>query len=471
MDFPFSSFEVLRSSFCLLFFTFMYLLLRFSLLFLLQAVTCFRKTFSKMTDIDNESMPLAQNRVGWTKLEVLVVAAMSSILLAEATEIYLPGVITQAVACQLNLSPLTEGILGVSVVFFLSIGVLPSGYLSKRFGTRKVLLVSQYIAAGSICFCAVLPGYYTLLLSRALIGISAGFIYSIVHLAIGRQVRKVNVPLGNTIVCIAFSVGSAWASFMGFLLLERLGWRVFITCVSLPLFVLPIVLLQFVITEESETDQEILTNDTEPFPIKQCLSNTRLIKRIIMDVTSFFLGYGHILLLPFLIHYANSAAQKAETKKCDNVVQGSELLYLTAAGVANILGRILGLLIQRVMTYRAHLSTLAALQFLSHLAPFLWLDIRVVAISMILSKLWYAMSRLELSQQMSDHDSDYFVEKEHHSEAMSLSLSMGLFGGTIGAINAVAVPSGYVLLAPMVVSVVMFLTAMSITDYQRPLDR
>ena len=182
-----------------------------------------------------------------------------------------------------------------------------------------------------------------------------------------------------------------------------------------------------------------------------------------------FLGYGHILLLPFLIRYTKSAAQKNETKNCDNVVQGSELLYLTAAGVANMFGRIMGLLIQRVMTYRAHLSTLAALQFLSHLAPFLWLDIRVVAISMILSKLWHAMYRLELAHQMSDHD--YFVEKQHHSEAMSLSVSMGLFGGTIGAINAVAVPSGYVLLAPMVVSVVMFLTAMSITDYQRPLDR
>ena len=196
------------------------------------------------------------------KYEILAIVAVSGLLLADAVELYLPGVITQSVACDLQLSRVTESILGVSIYFFLAVGTLISGFLGRKCGEKRVMLVSLYTAVGSILFCILIPGFYTLLLSRALLGFAVGLNFCIVHVFIGNLVRKEYNGIATVVSDFAYGVGTAWASFLGTFLLDRLGWRVFIAVVSLPLLILPFILFQFFIPKESDSDSESHQEDT-----------------------------------------------------------------------------------------------------------------------------------------------------------------------------------------------------------------
>ena len=42
------------------------------------------------------------------------------------------------------------------------------------------------------------------------------------------------------------ALGSTWVAILGYLMLESMGWRVFVLCTSIPLFVPPIALMHYV---------------------------------------------------------------------------------------------------------------------------------------------------------------------------------------------------------------------------------
>lgn len=99
-------------------------------------------------------------------------------------------------------SPLVLGIViaAEAVGQFASAPAL--GQLSDRLGRKRVLLISQLIAAGSLLLLAIAPSVAFILMARALFGLTAGNIsvtaaYIADHTDIGNRRRAIGILMGG----------------------------------------------------------------------------------------------------------------------------------------------------------------------------------------------------------------------------------------------------------------------------------
>ena len=109
----------------------------------------------------------------WTRQDYLLTVIALLTILGDGVEMYLPGVITQKVACELGVSQIQEGILAVVFNITCSIAVTSSSPILKRFGEKITLLASLYLSIMFVVICAVVPNYYTLVVQINLIRNSA----------------------------------------------------------------------------------------------------------------------------------------------------------------------------------------------------------------------------------------------------------------------------------------------------------
>lgn len=419
-----------------------------------------------------EDTPLV-TKSKWRKKDYLVLIAIGALNFAESVEMYLPGVITQSVGCKLGLSKIAEGFLGMTIYLFLALFVAVSGTLDKIFGTRKVILFSQYVAAISIITCSVFPDFYTLVLSRGLIGMSTGLNYGLKYLFIARNMSADTWKAGNFYVNLTYAAGSVWAPLFGYLALERLGWRMFITVASLPMFIVPIIVLQFFITEDAETESNVDDKPNDGPSVCSLIFHPKIFRKSILDMTILFIGYGSVLLFPALLRVANenqpgepafNSSVNATLGSCSGVVKGEQFLYLCLTGLGNMLGRVAGYRLMAVLGFRTQMVLLASLQCLCYLSVTLWNRIIVVVVCMTLSKILYSMTRMELNQMAS---TESYFGKDIHMAANLINQSLGMLGATLGAMNASFVAPQYASLVPMVLGLIMGVTAFLTKDYVR----
>ena len=69
----------------------------------------------------------------WTRKDVHLTILMTLITFGDAVEIYLPGVITQDVSCQMGLSSLQEGFLAVILYVTMGATILVTAFLTDRY--------------------------------------------------------------------------------------------------------------------------------------------------------------------------------------------------------------------------------------------------------------------------------------------------------------------------------------------------
>ena len=190
---------------------------------------------------------MSSKRTGptWTKQDYLYLALAMMVKFGDGVEIYLPGVITQKVSCELGLSSLQEGLLAIVIYVFQGIAVLSAVKLASWFGERAVVLYSLYSSIVFTILCAIVPNYFTLLFSRALIGIGCGLNASLIGVLCVKNISSKNIlPKFSFLhASLAFTLGATWASLLGWLLLDHLGWRIFVLLTSIPLFIPPIFIL------------------------------------------------------------------------------------------------------------------------------------------------------------------------------------------------------------------------------------
>ena len=73
-----------------------------------------------------------EHKPKWTIKDYQLLVFNMLIKFGDAVEIYLPGVITQKVAYELNLSKIQEGFLGVTMYIAMTIAILIAAPLSDR---------------------------------------------------------------------------------------------------------------------------------------------------------------------------------------------------------------------------------------------------------------------------------------------------------------------------------------------------
>lgn len=237
--------------------------------------------------------------------------------------------------------------------------------------------------------------------------------------ASSRQICLIGVFLQQ----IAYTSGGVWINFLAYLLLEKMGWRMFLLVSSLPVFIPPVVILQFFIRETHKTGTQILCKDEsssvdasstvekEQQPVTILQNDYCKIGLLsCIGFITLYQGNGSILLAPSIIRTFNSKANGLnndlvngmigqENDPCKYIVKGVDFLILTAVnGATNLLGRIIGFAIHGRCSYRI-IQTIFSLGLVACYGSLLGLQnsLAVASVLMGIIKLIYSIQLSEIS--------------------------------------------------------------------------
>ena len=287
-------------------------------------------------------------------IQYLSLLSLCFISIGDGVEMYLPSVITQPSSCELHLSATQERVLGL--VLYVSAGftiffVIP---LSNRLGRRPELLASLYLSIAVTVFCAVVPNYASLLISRIFLGIVLAINLStcnvyISEIAGSKSFYVTAVMLGT----ICYSLGAGWCGILGYLFLGKIGWRYFIIITSVPFFIIPLVLLQVILPESSSMNVNLETSPltTQDSTTSACGTTLtrrsiylRLSKLVAYMLTNFTPWNGCIMLVPSVVRVKN--LENNQTFMCSSMIGSQFLLITIIFGICRCGGTFLCYLVQ-----------------------------------------------------------------------------------------------------------------------------
>ena len=269
------------------------------------------------------------------KLHYLALAAVTFGKLGESVEFMLPAVITQPVSCELGLTPQQEHLVALAQYISAAVFSLVSVPFLQRFPRRPIILFSLYLAVASAVLCAVVPEYVSLLLSRILVGItiSTGMSPLSVYMAEYSPHKKFYV-LSTVAGTLGWTVGGGWCGILGYLLMERVGWRWFVLLTSVPLFIPSILAFQCFLPETLSSNKTINNPDSVRTSRKSMIS--RIVKLTIINAIRGFPCYGSMLLVPAILKVDN--IRNSRGGPC-NTIHGEQFLAVTLVfGLSHLLG-------------------------------------------------------------------------------------------------------------------------------------
>ena len=287
--------------------------------------------------------------------QIMTLIAAILIKLGDSVELYLPSVITQPISCELNLTKDQEYILALALYLTLGIAIIATAPFSNKFGRRPVLLLAMYSVIIITIICAIVPNYTSLLLSRILIGFAVALNVSTTSVYVAETaINRKYFIISMTANSVAYTLGGGWCGVLGYLFLEKVGWRYFVLLTSLPLFIVPAILFQFFLPETYKAKEDNDISDSTallpPASIETMSDNvkassviSRVLKLCVYSVTRGVPYYGAILLVPAIIKQSNLQSA-AETSPCA-AIHGSQFLIITGIfGGCHLMGRLVGYL-------------------------------------------------------------------------------------------------------------------------------
>ena len=293
--------------------------------------------------------------------EVVALVTVTLITFGDAVEMFLPAVITQQVSCELGITLAEEHVAALSLYVSIAIISVIAIPLSNRIGRRSLLLAAMYLGIAATIVCSVASNYIFLVVSRILLGFSLALnlatagVY-IAEIASSRDFYTFSITFTST----AYSVGGGWCGFLGYILLERIGWRYFILLTSLPFFIPPLLLLQLYLPEtkglnsESPENKELIsaiptTNSSEETNLIAKTPTQKAVVLRILKLTLYlfcngFMYCGDILLVPVIMRDINKSYDA--NIPC-GAIHGIQFLVITGLfGGCHIVGRLLSYFIQ-----------------------------------------------------------------------------------------------------------------------------
>ena len=377
--------------------------------------------------------------VSCTKQDCLIILLTSLIRFGDGIEFYLPGVITQKVSCELRVSSTQEGILGITLYVSLALSGLLSIPIARCLGNKRTLILSLYTSILFAVFCAVVANYYTLLLSRTLIGLCVGLnvategVYRLECVSTG----AVNT-LGISAAMFSAAAGCGWVSLMSFFFLDMIGWRIFVLIVSLPVFIPSVILLHCC----TGGDIEALPEESEDYVSENSQVNssqercpdywTNVIHMSMLCFINLLQGWGGILLLPALLRQINKemSHQERSLDPCADTVDGIQFLILAfVSGFGNILGRVAGFWLSGRGNVRLIQGSLATAMTGAYIALIFDTSLVTVTISMSFTKFIFGMMMMQ--QILSIFDGTLFG-KTDVALVSAIILSAAAFGAVAG---------------------------------------
>lgn len=267
------------------------------------------------------------------------------------------------------------------------------------FGRRPVLLFSMYTSILVTVFCAVVPNYYTLLFSRILIGSTVGLNVSVSGVYLGEMVTDEKLyKFGTFLTSLIFATGAGWIGLLGYFLLEKVGWRIFVLFTSLPIFIGPIILLQFFLPETPTYLKKKKPADAG----KNLLPAVHKMKWVILGKIGlmFFVnnynGHGSMLLLPGIMRTDNEQHNKSGTYDCNAIFGDQFLVLAVVSGLCNIVGRLIGYWLHGKFNFRKFMVFMTSVIILAYIGISTFEDVLVKEMFMGILKVAYAIMTNEL---------------------------------------------------------------------------
>ena len=291
--------------------------------------------------------------------EYMVVLCRVFNFFADTLEVLIPGIITQSVSCELNLNKTNEAILTVALYVSLLVSSLITNLISDLMPRRTLILFSSYLAVAANVLCACVPNFETLVLSRVLLGTSVSINYIIVSVYATEMIHhRTRYVLAMSLCTTAASVAGGWIGVLSFLILERVGWRVFIILTSLPFFFPQLILLQFFLPDSKKYEPNLATFEEVESDSALVQENEhkklRNVYLFIFKLSAVYginclIGYGAVILMPAFTKAHNLANDVGSP--CGRL-HGSQFLFFTITfGVCHIFGRLIAYVSQdRVKT-------------------------------------------------------------------------------------------------------------------------
>ena len=389
-----------------------------------------------------------------------------------------PGVITQQVSCELGVTHLQEGFLGIIlyVTFAFTVGL--SGYLSERFGRRLIMLIALYTSILFTVFCAIVPNYYTLLLSRALTGLCVGLNDTTIGVYFAESVSSRKAyKIGTSLQSISIPLGGGCIALLGYAMLDWIGWRPFILITSIPFSLPPLKMLHCCLEDSVPGTSNVeCTEEEDAVPARVENFRWRVLSLTASSFIGTLQGYGAILLLPALIRKNNedldlgeqltnhNTNELLEDMQCANTVHGSQLLIIALiTGVANILGRVAGYFIRGKGRFRTVHSILATMLTVSYALLVFQSGLVITVVAMGTATFIYSMMTLEF--WIIAFDQQYFGS-ERVATAIAISWTIGMFGAVVGTSFAVFMGPDVAVMLTFVLSFIMIGVICTFKDKQ-----
>jgi len=389
--------------------------------------------------------------------DVHLIALLTLITLGDAVEIYLPGVITQAASTELKVSKTQEGLLGIILYLCLALSYFVLPAIKDKLGRKVTLLSSLYISIVATVICSLVPNFWTLLTSRALLGLCIGLNMAMVGVYFVENISTDDMyNAGKLSGMFGFTLGGGWVAILGYLLLGRIGWRYFIVCTSVPIFLVPIFILHFVLTDTPGSEGRVgLQSALEQEVIKVKGFWGRLIKGSVANFINTLQGWGSILLIPALLNVFENKESK--------LTMDQELLILALLyGVAKLIGRILGIFLLKYVSFRI-LQPLLSVIIASCYLTLIFLDhsLVVTVVAMGICNMCFCITRCELT--LMEFDKHYFGTERIILGAGVMS-GCAMMGAAVGAIVASFLSSHQAVMVTFVLSCIQVVTFCFITE-------
>ena len=381
-----------------------------------------------------------QKRSKWTRQDKLLLTLNILMHFGDQIEVYLPSVITQQVSCELRLSSTQEGM--ITTVFYVTLagGILFAAFLSHRISLRKIILISMYCSILATVVCAAVANYFTLVLSRGLIGFCVGL-----NSAVGRVYFTQNASSSDIHAVSMFLIpfigdlGSCFVALEAWLLLDLVGWRVFSLLVSMPFFLMPIILLhccklsdnESSVKYESDVGDESNVGDEASKEIIVPNLRWRILQLSLVEFMFTLIAYGGIILLPSMIRMNNYRSSSDLTlDKCKFVLHGSQFLIIAAVnGCAFLVGKPLGYWLKGRLPFQVLQCSYVTLIVLAYGFLLFYNGVLATAICIGMSKFAYALQSVEIGITAFD---PHFFGTRDLATASAIAYGSAYAGAAVG---------------------------------------
>ena len=282
-----------------------------------------------------------------TNLEYLALLSATMTKLGDSVEFVLPAVITQPVSCELGLSKGQEQILALVLYTSVAVFSIVTIPFLRKFRRKPIILFSLYMSIIASVFCAVMPDYISLIVSRIILGGTIAISMTPVSVYISEiSPNKSFYAMSTVVSTMGYSSGGGWCGILGYLFLERVGWRWFVLLTSAPLFIPPIIMFQFILPETKKENIELEDKECDRLPEDNTIVTTekatmviRILKIQLVAACNIVLYFGGMLLLPALIKEDNIRNNRDIPCKS---IHGTQFLTVSLLfGICHILGKAL----------------------------------------------------------------------------------------------------------------------------------